>query len=176
MLAVFGALPGYPALFDDFNLGVTPDMPFFMGFVSGVQKGGDQLLRQRRTDNPAAEADHVHVVVFNALMSRIRIVHQRGIDAGDLVGSDARADAAPADDDAAFGAAIYDMLRDRFGKIRIINGDVGGGGSNINDVMLMIVQVIYQNLFEGKSCVIAADGEFHTIALFVGGPCFVGRL
>jgi len=108
-------VPGHFTLFNGFDLAVTAHVSFLMGFEGCVKKSDDQLLRQRGADHAAAKADHVHVVVLDALVSRIRIVDQCGIDAWNLVGSNARPDSAPAYDDAALGGAAQHVLRNRLG-------------------------------------------------------------
>ena len=45
------------------------------------------------SDDPSADAQHVHVVVFDALVSRIGVMANRRADPGDLVRRHADADA-----------------------------------------------------------------------------------
>ena len=52
-------------------------------------------------DDPRAEGQHVHVVVLDALVRRVRVVAHGGAHAADLVRGDARADAGAADEDPA---------------------------------------------------------------------------
>jgi hypothetical protein len=73
---------------------------------TGRQEGLDQFQGQGRSDHLAAQAKHVHVVVFDALMGRKDIVNEPGAHAGDLVRCDRGADAAATQRDAAL-----DLLR-----------------------------------------------------------------
>jgi len=93
-------------------------------------------------------------------------VDQCGIDAWNLVGSNARPDSAPAYDDAALGGAAQHVLRNRLSKIREINCDIGGISPDVDDLVLVVGQEICQKLFEGETCVIAANRDFHANARY----------
>ena len=60
---------------------------------------------ERRPDDLGAEAEHVHVVVLDALVRRVDVVADRRADPGDLAGGDRGADARAADEDAALARA-----------------------------------------------------------------------
>ena len=52
----------------------------------GREKRLRDLERECAADHTRAEAQHVHVVVFDCLMRRVRVVAHRRPDAGKLVG------------------------------------------------------------------------------------------
>ena len=61
----------------------------------------DQLPGERIAQHPAAQADQVHIVVFDPLARGIRFMDQTCPNSRHFVRDDARADAAAADGDAA---------------------------------------------------------------------------
>src|SRR5947209_6549900 len=75
-----------------------------------AQEGSDELRRERRADHLRAEAEHVHVVVLDALVGGVRVVADRRADPGQLAGGDRSADARPAHEDAALRLASEDRL------------------------------------------------------------------
>ena len=72
----------------------------------GVEKRFDELARQLVADHPAAEHEHVHVVVLDALVGGVGVVAQAGAYPGDAVGRHRGPDAAAAQDDSAIGAML----------------------------------------------------------------------
>jgi len=94
--------------------------------VDGEAEAALQLAGRRRgaevidADDAAADADHIHVVVFHALPGGISVVAETGPDALHLVGGDAGADPAAADDDAPFGVPFEDGPGDGDSKIGVI--------------------------------------------------------
>src|SRR3954463_9219143 len=69
---------------------------------------GYELARERRAHDLRAEAEHVHVVVLDALMGAVGVVADRGANAEDLAGGDGSADAGTADEDSALRLALSD--------------------------------------------------------------------
>src|SRR5262245_31174011 len=108
------------ALLERGDLGEAPHVPL-LGRVARADEGPHEIAGQRRPHDPPAQHEDVHVVVFHTLVSRVRIVADRRADAGKLVGGDACADAAPADQQAALGASV-DHCRDHgLGEVRIVD-------------------------------------------------------
>src|SRR5690349_5895086 len=62
-----------------------------------VQERVNHVPRERRTDDAAAHADDVHVIVLDALSRREVILHEPGAHAVHFVGADGGIDAAAAD-------------------------------------------------------------------------------
>src|SRR5260370_22178436 len=108
------------ALLQRLDLGQAAHVPLLVR-EGGAQERPDQILRQRGADDARADDQHVHVVVFDALVGRVAVVADGGADAGDLVGRHRRPHAAAADQDAALRAPVKDGAADRLGGIRIID-------------------------------------------------------
>src|SRR5947209_1493887 len=98
----------------------TPHVPL-AAVESRAQERADQLRRQRRADDLGAEAEDVHVVVLDALVGGVRVVADRGADAGDLAGGDGGADAGAADQDPALRAAAEHGVADVARLVRIVD-------------------------------------------------------
>ena len=94
-----------------------------------LQESLDDLEGQLGSDDPAADAEHVHVVVLDALVSRIGVVTDRRADAGDLVRRHADADAAATDDDPAIGVALDDLAGDRDRKVGVVAARLAVGAA-----------------------------------------------
>ena len=62
------------------------------------EERANQLLRQFGADDARAKAEHIEIVVLNTLASGEGVVAERGADVSHLVGGDAGADAATADE------------------------------------------------------------------------------
>ena len=80
-----------------------------------AEEGIDDLAGQRRSDNPRADAEHVHIVVLDGLMRGVSVVADGGADAWKFIGRNRHAGATSADDHAAVRVAIEDRLRHGFG-------------------------------------------------------------
>src|SRR4030095_7509984 len=65
-----------------------------------------ELAGQLGADHLRPEAEDVHVVVLDALVGRVRVVADRGADAGDLAGGNRRAHARAAHEEPAPRAAL----------------------------------------------------------------------
>src|SRR5215218_942654 len=78
--------------------------PSYVALLAAERRAGerlDQLGGDRRPDHAGADAEHVAVVVADALLGRVVVVRHRRPDAGHLAARDRDAGAAAADDDAA---------------------------------------------------------------------------
>src|SRR5579859_1719171 len=95
-------------------------MALFVGEVR-PDEGGDDLSRQGRANDPRAETEHVHVVVLDALMGGVSVVAESGPNTMDLVRRDRRANAAPAEKDAAIHRAVEDRRGNFSRVVRIVN-------------------------------------------------------
>src|SRR5262245_50709613 len=69
------------ALLERRHLGEAPRVPL-LGSVARADEGAHEIAGQRRTHDPPAEHEDVHVVVFHALVSRVGVVADRRADAG----------------------------------------------------------------------------------------------
>src|SRR6187200_3498028 len=86
-----------------------------------TQERAHELAGQLWADDLRAETEHVHVVVLDALVRRVRVVTDRGAYTGELAGGDRRADARPTDEDSALGVAVQNRVADLAGLVRIVD-------------------------------------------------------
>jgi hypothetical protein len=128
-------------MFDRANLPEASNVALFVR-EARVKIRRDQFLGKRDTDNPRPEHQHVHVVMFDALVSGIGIVAHRCANPRDLVDGDRRADAAAADQYAAFGLGVDDGFTDGFGKIWVIVRGIKVEGADIEDVVAKVAEEI----------------------------------
>ena len=84
------------------------------------QKRVDQFVRQVRPNDLRSNAKHVHIVVLDTLVRRVRVVANSGPNATQLRGCDARANAAPADYDPSISPALLNFLTAANREIRIV--------------------------------------------------------
>ena len=96
-------------------------MPRFSG-KSGIEEDFRKFQGQRRSDDPCPQDENVHVVVLNSLAGGIGVVAQPRADSRDLVGGNAHAHTAAADEDPSVGPPVRYGLPDRHREIRVING------------------------------------------------------
>src|SRR5580704_4288425 len=80
----------------------------------------DKLPCDFRTDRAATHAQHVHVVVFHALVRRKMIANQAGTNSGNLVSRDGGADTTAAHRNAALYLAGRNSASERNDEIGII--------------------------------------------------------
>ena len=86
----------------------------------GRQERLNQIPRHRWPDRPSAHADHVHVIVFDALARRKVVVNQSSAHAENFVGADRCPHTAAADGHAAFDFSSRYGMGERYDEIRII--------------------------------------------------------
>ncbi len=115
------------------HLGQTPHVPLGVG-EPRAEKRRDQRFGESRADHPRAEHEDVGVIVKHALRRRVRVVTESGADAWQLVGGDAGADAAAADDQPAIGPAVEYRASDRLGVVGIVDG-LGGMRAEVDRVV-----------------------------------------
>ena len=128
----------------------------------------DQFARQLDADHPRAEHQHIHVVVLDTLARRVSIVAKPGADSGKLVGRHRRADAAAANQHAAFGSAVEHSPPDRLGKIRIVHRSVAIGAF-IDHLMSLPAQILGNDLFQIEAGMIRANDNAHGLFSYQRG-------
>src|SRR3989442_544439 len=96
------------------------------------EKRGHQVPREGRPDDLGAEAEDVHVVVLNALVSRVDVVADRGANAPQLGGGDRGAHTGAADEDPTLGVPSEDGLADLASLVRIVDPDRIGVGTQVH--------------------------------------------
>ena len=85
----------------------------FVGEAS-VQERANELAGELDADDTPAEHQHIHVVVLNALMCRIRVMAQSGTNPWNPVRGHRCANPAPAEQDAALGPVLARGATDCF--------------------------------------------------------------
>jgi hypothetical protein len=95
----------------------------------------DELTRERRPDDLRSEAEHVHVVVLDALVRAVDVVADRRADACQLAGGDRRADARAADEDASLGSPVLDHLTELTRLVRVVDPHRVGIGAEVDHVV-----------------------------------------
>ncbi len=108
-------------------------MAFFASKLRS-EKGMNALARDLDSDDTGAEHQHIHVVMLDALVGGVSVMTDAGANAANFVSGDAGADAAAADEDAAFGLAVENCAPDFFGVI----GIVGWRGRICTDVDYLV--------------------------------------
>src|ERR671930_1246732 len=94
-------------------------MPLLARKLCGHERP-DDFTGKLRSDDPRAKAQHVHIIVLDALVRGVVVVAQPGANTGELVRRYRYADAAAADDDRALRMPLPHRLTHELGKIRVV--------------------------------------------------------
>src|SRR5712691_5797640 len=97
------------------------------------QEGCDEVAREPGPDDLGAKAEHVHVVVLDALVRRIDVVADRRANPGQLAGRNRRAHTGAADEDAALRVAGQNRLADLAGLVGVVDAVGIGSGAQVHD-------------------------------------------
>ena len=124
----------------------------------GTEVGSHDLQGKLDRHDPAAQAEHIEIVMLDALVGRIRVVADGGPDPGHLRGRHGGTDTAAADEDSAVGLIALDRPAQP-------DGEVGVVVSWIRAVAAEIDQLV------GASLGAQADKEL----ILEGGPAVIGR-
>src|SRR6266545_1442103 len=104
-----------------------------------------QLTSQFDADDARAEHEHVHIVMLDALTSRIAVMTYRRANPRDLVGRYRRADTAAADQHGSFRLAIDQRLTHRLGEVRIIDR-LGAVRALVDNLVAALTQIDRETL------------------------------
>jgi hypothetical protein len=88
----------------------------------GAHVGAHEFFGELFAGNARTQNENINIVVLDALVGGVSVRAHAGADAADFVGGDAGADAAAADEYAAFGAAVEDGLADGFREVGVVGG------------------------------------------------------
>src|SRR5579885_635130 len=124
-----------------------------------LEKRLHQLARERRPHDLGAEAEHVHVVVLDALVRAVGVVADRRADAGELAGGDGRAHSRAADEDAARGLAALDRLADLARLVGIVDAHRVGVRAEVEDVVAG--KRLEHRLAQMDAAVVERDRDLH---------------
>src|SRR5919109_1695955 len=86
-----------------------------------AEKGPDELAGELGADDLGTDAEHVHVVVLDSLVSGVGVVAGRTPDTRDLAGGDRRANARAADENTALGLAGPNRLTHLARLVRVVD-------------------------------------------------------
>ena len=100
-----------------------------------LQKRPDEVGGQLGADDLRAQAEHVQVVVLDALVRRVGVVADRGPDSGELAGRDGGSDARAADEDPALGPAVRERGADLARLVRIVDPPRIRVGAEIDELV-----------------------------------------
>ena len=125
-----------------------------------VEPDGEDFVCQTECDDPAAERQHVGVVVGAREPRGVEVVAQGRADAGDFVGGDLLALPAASDHDAAVGTPVRDGAPDGQTNRRIVDRRVTVGPV-IVDGVAQALQRDLEMFFQQESRVIGADRDAH---------------
>jgi len=142
-----------------FHLAEPADVALLAG-EARAEVGGDDLGRGARADHARAEAEHVDVVVLDALVRRMHIVADRGADALHLVGADRGADAGAADHQPALDLARGDGGGDLARDVREVDRR-GIVGADVEHLVALVLQEGEDLGFHRKAGMVRADDELH---------------
>src|SRR5256714_6160491 len=102
----------------------------------GQQERADEVGGERRPHDLRAQAEHVHVVVLDALVRGVDVVADRGADSGQLAGRDRGADARAADEDGPLGLAARESLADLPRLVRVVDARGGALDAEVDDLVV----------------------------------------
>src|SRR5262245_49744835 len=142
-------------------------------FDIGGQIGAYDSINRLSRRRAVADGDDVGVVVPAGQFRRFLVPGQRRADAGDFVGRDLHADAAAADQNAAFGHAAGNALGHALGVIGIVYG-IRRIGSQVFVFHTHFIQSPFDGLFAVEAGVIAGDQDFFHFGHFPSGVSGVG--
>jgi len=127
----------------------------------GAQIGANQFFGERNANNSGPQHQHIHIVMFDALMSGISVVAHGRPDSWDLVDGNGRTDAAAADQHAALDGRALDGFTDGFRKIGIIVRRVHHEGTDVDNLMAELPEKIRNVLLQWETGVIGANRDAH---------------
>src|SRR6266550_3552781 len=143
-----------------FDLSQTSDIALAAVEV-GAEIGADEVRGERGADDFGAEAEHVHVVVLDALMRGVDVVTGRSADSRQLGGSDRGAHAGAADEDPPLGFAVPDHLADLARLVRIVDPLGGRVGAEINRLVAQCLELTENTIAQGYAAVVKGDCNPH---------------
>src|ERR1039458_1635084 len=120
-----------------------------------------QLKRQRRSDDPRAQHEHIHVVVLHALVRRIGVVANPRANSRNLVRRYAHTHARSANQNSPRRNARFDRLAHLLCKVRIIVFGLALERSQVDQLVPCRRQVCAYLFLQRKSRMIRTDDELH---------------
>ncbi len=128
--------------------------------VTGAQECLHEGAGQLRTNDPTAEAKHVHVVVNDALGGRVRIVANGGVQALHFVGGDASANSGTTDQYAPLCIPALNGVPHLGHDIRKIDR-IRRERADVDDLGTGLAHRLQDRVPEQKASMIEADRNLH---------------
>jgi hypothetical protein len=148
-------------LLDSTHFVMPPYMTLGVGFEPRTDKSVNQFLGQRAADYPAPQAQHIHIVVLNTLVRRIRVMAQACINARHFIRCDAGSYTAAADQHPTLNRSLDNRFGYSAGKIGVIDRRLGTVGSEIDYLVSLITQITGQRYLERIPGVVRCNRNFH---------------
>src|SRR5262249_53526685 len=131
-------------------------MPFCLT-VRCRQIGSDQIPSHFRPHSPSAHAQNIHVIVFDSLLSRKVIVHQRGATPFHLIGADGCTYPTAADRHAPFHFARDNCVSERDDKVWIVVPVIEDVCAEVGNLVASSTQLRNQLFLKSESTVVSGD-------------------
>ena len=132
----------------------------FLAAEVGVQECMNQFAGELAAYDAAPEHQHVHVIMFHALVRRVCVMAKPGANAWKSVGRHGRSDAAAAEDDAALGPALAQGFADGGGVIGIVHR-VLAVGPHVQGLVMLRRQEAFHRFLQFESCMICTNCDSH---------------
>src|SRR6266540_274057 len=120
----------------------------------------DEIGGKLGADDLRAEAEHVHVVVLDALVGGVDVVADGGTDSRELAGRDRGADPGAADEHAALCLTAEDGLADLPRLLGIVDPLGSGVGAQVHD--LVPGEHLEHRVSEMDAAMVECDCHLHT--------------
>ena len=137
---------------------------------AGVQERANQLVGELDADDATAEHEHVHVVVLDALVRRVRVMAETSANARNPVRDHRRADAAAAEEDAALGPRLADGRGDGLRVVGIVHR-ILAVSTHVDHLEMLGGQERLHRLLQLEAGMIRADGHAHRDHLLALAIC-----
>ena len=135
-------------------------MSLFPG-KNGSDVGADDFAGDLNPNDAGAETEHIHIVVLDSLVRRVRIVAEAGAGSADFVGCHAGADAAAADNDAALGLAGGDSSRNAEREVGVVVKHIVLMRAEVGHFVSVGHEQLADFLLQFEPAVVCADDDFH---------------
>src|SRR6266508_5405571 len=129
------------------------------------QKGAHELGGQLGPPDLRPEAEHVHVVVLDALMRRVGVVADRCANSHELGGRDGRADARSAHEHAALGVAGADRVAHLARLVGVVDPLGVGVGPEVDRVVAERIDLAEDARAQLHASVVERSGYPHDVTL-----------
>ena len=144
-------------LLDLQNLGESSCMSI-LGHVTSLQERIDDFECQLGANDPAPNAQDIHIIMLNSLVSRVGIVTNRSSDTRNFIGRHAYPYTTPTNHDAAICPAFNNFFGNRDSKVRIVT-TLAAVGTTVSQRDYCSMESLSDNLLEGEACVITAESN-----------------